>query len=228
MAHLHLGVFQGNFLHYFAPQSAAFKNVGLIDGHQFFAARHGGIKRLAGNALHLVAAINHGVVGRIAIVDALTFAKINIARQFPKKQNIGTFQNLRFDARRAQQLIEKFDGAQVGIQAQFFAHPQQALLGAHFGVGVVVVFGMPHRAEQYGIGGAHFGEGFVGEGVSRGFDGRVAHQCVVKYKLMFKAQGNFFQYFFANGSDLLANAVARNNKNIFFHSFGFSDGYALS
>ena len=64
------------------------------------------------------------------------FAKINAAGEFTYHHQIHTLQQMRFDGRCAQRGRVRFDRAQVGIQAQCFADGQQALLGAHLGIGV--------------------------------------------------------------------------------------------
>jgi hypothetical protein len=187
----------------------AFEHVGLVHGSYFFAAGPGGFEGPFGNAFHLVAGVDHRVEGRVAVVAPFAgLAEVHVAGEFAEKQDVGAAQDFGLDAGGVEQFVEELDGPQVGVQAEFLAHPQQALLGTHFRRGVVVVAGVAHGPEEDGVGGPHLFEGFVGQRVAGRLDGRVADQGVVEGKgvVVFPADG--FEHFPAPGGYFRADAVA--------------------
>ena len=80
--------------------------------------------------------------------------------------------------------IEGSDWTDVGKEAQLLAHGQQALLGTHLGVGVIVELRVTHAGKEHGVG-LHTGlESLFGERIAHLVDGICSTDGILVTQLM--------------------------------------------
>ena len=172
-------------------------------------ARSGQPERHMQNPFDLPDGVGTGVESALSVVvTALRTTEVDAAREFAHTDEIRTAHDLGPERRTVGQRIEQRHGAQVGKQSQRLAHPQQTLLGAHLGRGVVVVFRVADGPEQHGVGGEADAVRLVGIGVARGVDGRGAHQRRRIGDLVSELFRHAVQYLGGFGDDLGTDAVA--------------------
>ena len=161
------------------------------------------------NPFDLPDGIGAGVEGAFSVVvAALRTAEIDAAREFAHADEIRSAHDLGPERRTVGQRVEQRHGSQVGKQPQRLAHPQEPLLGAHLGRGVVVVLRVADGSEQHGVGGEADGVRLVGIGVARGVDGRGAHQRGGIGDLVSELLRHAVQSLHGFGDDLGTDAVA--------------------
>ena len=144
-----------------APQAGGLQHVALVDARDLVATLARGLEGLARNALDLVLAVLHGVVGALAaaavgarallVVEALAAPKVQAAGKLANNHEVNALDDLRTQRRGPCQGVVDLHGTQVGVEAQALADAQKPLLRARcLGVGGVPL-GPAHRGEKDGI-----------------------------------------------------------------------------
>ena len=171
------------------------------------------------NALDLGAAVAHGVkrffgAGKVPVYRralAARRAKVNVARKLAHDKNIQPRHQLGLEAGGVHQLFVANGRAQIGVQAQCLAQPQNGLLGAQVAFKLVVL-PIAHGAKQHGIGRLGQLQGVFGQGVAVFFVGCAAYVGMLHLQRQIQRLEDFDRF----GNDFRADAVT--GKNGDFHN----------
>ena len=137
----------------FAPQDAAFHDVGFFHGADFVAAAAGEFKSGAGDTLDLA----FGVALRVDadafvafLEDAARFAEIDAGGEFAHDHDVEARDHVFFQRGEIGQRVKALCRAQVGEEVHFLAQAEQAAFWFH-GEVEVVVFWAANGAQQHGV-----------------------------------------------------------------------------
>ena len=217
---LHVGVLGVvHAVHHLAPHAGGLQHVALVHARHLVAALAGGLKGLARDALHLVLAILHHVVGALTgraigtgarfVVKALATAKVHATGELAHEHHVHALDDLGTQGGGTGQGIVDLHRAQVGVEAQLLAYAQQALLGARCGRVGGVPLGAAHARQQHGIGGLGALQGLGRQRVAARIDGGTADQVVLELELKAGLGSHGGEHLLALGDNLGADAVAR-------------------
>ena len=210
MVKLHIRVVLRYVGHHLFPELRGFEHVVLVDAGQALAALLRRLERGVRDALHLGAAVAHGVkaffgagkqtIGRAAAAPRL--AKIHIAGKLADDQDIQSGNQLGLEAGSAYQFLVADGRSEVGVQAQRLAQTQNRLLGAQVALQHIVL-PVAHGAKQHRVG--FFSERQCGgrQRVAVFFVGRAAHVG----RFHFKRQPQRTQHLDRFGHDFGTDAV---------------------
>ena len=152
-------------------------------------------------------------------MGATGLAEIDVAGQFTDDDDVQAGDDLRAQGGGGGQLRVEDGRAQVGKETQTAAQAQQATLGAHR-VGQGFPLGAAHRAEQDGIGLPSEFQGGLRQGATGRVDGRAAHQGLVHVDIEAVLVAQAGEDLDRLVDDLRANAVTRQDQNLFAHVCG--------
>ena len=207
---LHIRVVLRHVGHHLFPELRGFEHVVLVDAGQALAALLRRLERGVRDALHLGAAVAHGVetffstgkksIGRAAAAARL--AKIHIAGELTDDQDVQSGNQLGFETGSPHQFLVADGRTEIGVQAQRLAQTQNRLLGAQVALQYIVL-PVAHGAKQHRVG--FFGERQRGgrQRVAVFFVGSAAHVG----RFHFKRQPQRTQHFDRFGHDFGADAV---------------------
>ena len=122
------------------------------------------------------------------VLGARLLAEVDPAGQLAHDEQVGALDPLAPQRRGVIERRQRLDGAQVGVQAEPLAQPEQALLGTRrLRVGGVPL-GAADGREQHRVGGAAGGERLVGERGAVGVDRGAAEGVLLELEVADGAQ----------------------------------------
>ena len=161
-----------------APEPRGLEHVRLVHrGDALRCGRRAASKATRAIRVDLLDRVGAVVVGGVAVAAAV--AEVDAAGQLADDQQVGALDALALQRAGVQQRRQRLDRAQVGVQPQALAQPEQSLLGPRrVGVGRVPLRAAD-RAEQHRVGGAALLQHLVGERGAVGVDRGAADQVLV-------------------------------------------------
>ena len=217
---LHIGISRRHFARDLTPQPRGGDHVGLVDDGQMFAPLAGQFEGQTQNPLDLLARVNASIVSGVPVLAAsLRTAEVHASGQLAHAQEIGSAHDLGLQRRAAGQRVEHGQRAQVGVQSERLAHPEQSLLGPHLGRRVVVVLRVADRAEQHGVGTQTDGVRLGRIRVARRIDRAGADQRFLILENMSVLRGHPVQDLHRLAHDLGTDTVPGQKCNLQFHIF---------
>ena len=160
------------------------------------------------DALDLFAAVDVGVVGGVAVVAASFLAEVHTSGELAHAEELGSVDELGFEWGLVDEALVGLHGSEVGVEAEFFAHGEESVLGAYLCRGVIVEARVSDGTEEDGVAFEAGLESLLGERVSGGVDGAGSDESF--------GEGGLVSELFADGvdgfnslvDDFGANAVA--------------------
>ena len=151
-----LGVTGGHCRHHLSPQPGRLERVRFVDRAQPAPARPRQLEGLARHALHLRRRVAHGIHRRLApgrLVAPLRLAEIEPAGQLPHHHQVDALDPVRLHARGLDQCGLDPDRAQIRVESEGAAQPQDRRPRPQLGVRIgVVPAGTAHGPEEDGVG----------------------------------------------------------------------------
>ena len=179
------------------------------------------LERLAQDALDFKTVVDIGIIGGVATVQSSFLAEIHAAGQFADAEEIGAVHQFLLERGFVDQRLERLHGPQVGIQAELLAHREQALFGAHGGLGIIVIFRIAHGAEKHRVGAQTGLVGLLRERVAETVDGARAHIGELVGHFVSEFAGDRVHALDRLVDDFGADAVPGQKGNVQFHYFSW-------
>lgn len=194
-----IGVLGSHLLSYLAPETRGLEDIGLIDHGEVFAATLRVLESEFEDTLNLLAAVDIGIVGRIAVVAATLLAEIHTASELTDAEELGTVDELGFEWGLVDEALVGLHGAEVGVEAELLTHGEKTVLRTDLGCWVVVEARIAYRTEEDGVALEADLESILGEGIARGIDGASTDEAF--------GESGLVTEFLANGIDSLDSLV---------------------
>ena len=171
----------------------------------------------AADALDLVGVVDLGVDGALLAVaeigDGLRLAEIDAAGQLAQDDDVEALDQLALERRGIGQRRIGHGRAQVGVEREILAQPQQARLRPHV-IGHLVPLRPADRAEDHGVGGMRLRHGGVGDRDLVGVVAAAADQPLLGLERAHAVGVHPGDQLFHLGHDFGADAVAGEKQEL--------------
>ena len=205
--------------HHLTPQPGGGEHIGLVHRGHLARAQFGAFKGPPGDALDFMHAVAHLVHGRVSVLAAEAAAEIHVPGELAHHQHVqAVLYQFAFQRGGRLERGEQPGRAQVGVQPQGRADAQESGLGPLF-YREIFPFGPAHRAQEHRVGPQAIVHRLLGQGLAGFVDGRAPDQTGLDAEFVAKLRARRGQHLERLGHDLRANAVARKNGNLKFHTF---------
>ena len=223
LAVLHLGVLSLQAVHDRTPEAAGIQHVGLIHAAELLAALHGRLEADAANALDFMLRVGHGIHSLLLAVlqrVSLVLAEVDAADELTHDDEVDALcHDLGLEGAGRGQLGPDLGRAVVGVEAHAGAETEQSLFGALL-TGQTLPLWAADCAQKDAVGREALVQLMLGQRVAVLVDGLAAH-CGVG---IVEGVAVLFGHLIENAEGLLhdlgAGAVAPDDSNVFFHSYG--------
>ncbi len=215
MRELHIGVIAPDLAHHLAPERHCLQHIGLVHGTDLAAAAARGAEGGVADAADLRFRVAHRVdaIARAGVVamHAPRRAEVDVAGQLAQHHEVHALDHLAAQGGSAEQFREGVNGAEIGVEIERLAQPQQAVAAALLRRQEVALIGTC-CAEQDGIGAACGGQRRLGQRIAGRDQPGIADQRFRHVQL--RAIGRHgAQCLDRLGRHLGADAVARQYEN---------------